>query len=382
MKLIAKTLYGLEKVLAEELLELGAKNVSPVNRAVMLNGDNGLLYKVNYCSATALSVLAVIAEFNIKSAKDLYFNCSMIDWGRYLGCDDTFSVTPVVKSELFPHTGYAGLVLKDAVADWFRNKTGRRPSVSASDNGLLINLHVSHEKVTVSLDSSVVPLYKRGYRAGQYAAPLNEVLAAGMIRLSGWHPDLPLLDPMCGSGTIPLEAALTASRIPPGKFRPSFGFTHWKDFDEDLFVRVKEEAEKRMITSSAIISGSDISQQAISQARTNIINAGLEDYINLSVADFSNLHKEHDRGVIIVNPPYGQRIKPDEISRLYNMIGTTLKHNFAGWDAFIITSGKDLLNEIGLKPKSKKSLYNGAIECLFARYELYEGTKKRDMSGT
>jgi putative N6-adenine-specific DNA methylase len=382
MKLIAKTLYGLEKVLAEELLELGAKNVTPVNRAVVFNGDNRLLYKVNYCSATALSVLAVIAEFTIKSSKDLYFNCSKIDWGRYLGCDDTFSVTPVVKSELFPHTGYAGLVLKDAVADWFRNKTGRRPSISTSYTGLLINLHVSHEKVTVSLDSSVVPLYKRGYRIGQYAAPLNEVLAAGMIRLSGWHSDKPLLDPMCGSGTILLEAALAAFRIPPGKFRPSFGFTRWKDFDEDLFLNVKERAERRMVNSSVIIRGSDISQQAISQARINIINAGLEDYINLSVADFKDLHKEQERGVIIVNPPYGERIKPGDVSQLYNMIGTTLKHNFAGWDAFIITSGKDLLNEIGLKPKSKKSLYNGAIECLFARYELYEGTKKRDMSGT
>lgn len=376
MKLIAKTLYGLEKVLAEELLVLGAADVTPVNRAVLFEGNHELLYRVNYCSATALSVLAVVSEFNIRTAKDLYYNCYRIDWGSFTDCSSTFSVSPVVKSDLFPHTGYAALVVKDAIADFFRNATGKRPSVNNEDPDLLINLHISHEKVTVSLDSSVVPLYKRGYRTETSEAPLNEVLAAGMIRLAKWRADKPLLDPMCGSGTIPIEAALAACRIPPGKFRHSFGFTRWKDFDEDLFSRVKVKAEKRIVNSPVRISGSDISHQTLSKARMNVANAGLETVIELGVADFTNLEKDNDEGSLFINPPYGKRIKPEEISGLYSMIGTTLKHRFSGWNAFLITSDIESLKFVGLKPKTRKVLFNGALECLFAGYELYEGTKK------
>ena len=224
MRFVAKTLYGLEKVLSEELIELGASDVQIGNRAVLFNGDMSLLYRVNYCARTALSVLMPIAEFRIKSKDDLYKGGSKIEWDRYMDPDDTFSIVPVINSPLFGHTGYAGLILKDSLADSFRNKTGRRPSVNTDDPGILINLHISNDLVTISIDSSVVPLFKRGYRQEQSVAPLNEVLAAGILLLSGWNVSSDLRDPMCGSGTFPIEAGLIACKIPPGKFRKFFGF--------------------------------------------------------------------------------------------------------------------------------------------------------------
>ena len=240
MKFVSKTLYGLEKVLSEELISLGAVNVHVLNRAVLFEGDMGLLYKVNYCARTALSVLMPVADFRIRSKEDLYKAGTKVEWDRYMNPDDTFSIVPVVNSPHFAHTGYPGLLLKDAIADTFRKKTGRRPSVDTNDPGLLINLHISNDQVTISLDSSVVPLFKRGYRQEQALAPLNEVLAAGILLLSGWNATADLLDPMCGSGTFPIEAGLLACKIPPGKFRKFFGFQKWKDFDEDTFQKVKQ----------------------------------------------------------------------------------------------------------------------------------------------
>ena len=233
MKFVAKTLYGLEKVLAEELTGLGAADVQAVNRAVLLKVIKNLLYRVNYCARTALSVLMPVADFRIRSKDDLYNGGSKIEWDRYMDADDTFSIVPVVNSPHFDHTGYAGLLLKDAIADYFRKKTGRRPSVDTNDPGILINLHISNDHVTISIDSSVIPLFKRGYRQEQAVAPLNEVLAAGILLFQDGMHQLHLTDPMCGSGTIPIEAGLIACKIPPGKFRKFFGFQRWKDFDED-----------------------------------------------------------------------------------------------------------------------------------------------------
>ena len=378
MKLIAKTLYGLEKVLADELLSLGSGDVQEVNRAVLFKGDLNLLYKANYCLRTALSILVTVSEFRIKSSKDLYNHCLKVEWDKYLDNEDTFSVVPVVKSDLFPHTGYAGLLLKDAVADWFRSRTGKRPSVNSADPDILINLHISQDKATVSLDSSVVPLYKRGYRVEQSVAPLNEVLAAGMILISGWDSKVPLMDPMCGSGTIPVEAGLIACMIPPGKFRPFFGFQRWKDYDEDLFGGVREAMDKDTANFPVKISGSDISEKAVVQARANVRSAGLDKVIQIVAADFNDLPPDDEGGLIFINPPYGKRIQPAEIGELYSMIGTKLKHSFAGKSAFIITADKESLKHIGLKPKEKKILYNGALECVFAKYELYRGTRKKE----
>jgi putative N6-adenine-specific DNA methylase len=376
MKYVAKTLYGLENVLAVELESMGAIQVKPLNRAVSFSGSRELLYRTNYSSRTALSILVPLADFMIRSKDDLYKKASEIDWSSIMNPESTFSVVPVVNSGLFDHSGYPGLLLKDAVADYFRKKTGKRPSVDTSDPDILINLHISNELVTVSLDSSVIPLYKRGYRAEQGIAPLNEVLAAGILMLSGWDASASLTDPMCGSGTLLIEAGLIADHIPPGKFRNFFGFTKWKDYDESLFLRIKQECESQIITSPAMISGSDISEQAVKQSAANISKAGLTARINLNVSDFKDIKSVDNKGFVIMNPPYGQRLKPDEIDKLYSMIGTTLKHNFAGDKAWIITSGKEYLKNIGLKPKRKYILFNGALECVLAGYELYEGTKR------
>jgi putative N6-adenine-specific DNA methylase len=376
MKFIAKTLYGLEKVLSEELISLGAGNVQTANRAILFEGDKSLLYRVNYSVRTALSVLMPIADFRIRSKEDLYKGGSKIEWDRFMDIDDTFSIVPVINSPHFGHTGYAGLIIKDAIADYFRNKTGRRPSVDTTNPRVLINLHISNDNVTISLDSSSVPLYKRGYRQEQTVAPLNEVLAAGILLLSGWNVSSTLTDPMCGSGTIPIEAGLIASKIPPGKFRQFFGFQKWKDFDEDLFEKIKIECNSQIGLSPVKIFGSDISEETLKFAKANVARAGLSDVITLEKSDFKDLKSIDEHGYLFLNPPYGQRIKPEEIDMLYGMIGTTLKHNFPGTTAWLITSNKESLKHIGLKPKEKYTLFNGALECVLLKYEMYTGTKK------
>jgi putative N6-adenine-specific DNA methylase len=376
MKFVAKTLYGLEKVLAEELISLGAGEVQVVNRAVLFKGDKNLLYRVNYCARTALSVLMPVADFRIRSKDDLYNGGSKVEWDMFLDADDTFSIVPVINSPHFVHTGYAGLILKDTIADYFRKKTGRRPSVDTDDPGILINLHISNDLVTISIDSSVVPLFKRGYRQEQAIAPLNEVLAAGILLLSGWKASATLTDPMCGSGTIPIEAGLMACKIPPGKFRKFFGFQRWKDFDEELFEKIKFECDSQIRLSPVKIFGNDISGQAIQQAKANVKQAELVDVISLEVSDFKDLKSIDNQGFVFLNPPYGQRLQPDEIEKLYNMIGSTLKHNFAGTTAWLITSNKETLKNVGLKPKEKLILFNGALECILLKYEMYQGTRK------
>ena len=376
MKLIAKTLYGLEKVLSEELIELGAENVQAVNRAVLFEGDKYLLYKSNYCLRTAMSVLVPIAEFRIRLSDDLYNNSLRVNWKEYLDPEHTFSVVPVINSPVFRHTGYAGLRLKDAIADWFRAKSGKRPSVDTADPDVVFNLHISNELVTISLDSSVVPLYKRGYRKEQGPAPINEILAAGIIKLSGWKGDIKLLDPMCGSGTIAIEAGLIACGIPPGKFRQFYGFQRWRDYDEELLMRVKAESENKINVPPVKVFASDISEEAVSMTRSNAVSAGLSDIISASKSDFRDLKASDNKGVIIMNPPYGQRIKSTDNDILYGLIGSTLKHSYPGYEAWIISSDKESLKHIGLKPAKKTLLYNGSLECLLVKYELYQGSKR------
>ena len=376
MKFVAKTLFGLEKVLAEEMAILGAKSISQANRAVLFEGDIRLLYRVNYMLRTALSVLMPVKEFWIKSADDLYRKCMQIEWDNYMDVGNTFSVTPVVQSQIFNHTGYAGLRLKDAVADYFRKLSGKRPSVDNENPDILINLHISNDKVTVSLDSSLIPLFKRGYRKEQAAAPLNEVLAAGMLLISGWNGSKDLIDPMCGSGTIPIEAGLIACNVPAGRFRKSFGFQKWKGYDPEIFRVTREEGDSGIRKSPVRISGYDISEIAVKQAVKNVGSAGLTDSIYLAEYDFRTLKMADNEGVIYINPPYGERLLPGETESLYGMIGTTLKHNFSGYSAWIISSNKESLKYIGLKPKEKHILFNGALECSFNKYELYQGSRK------
>jgi putative N6-adenine-specific DNA methylase len=376
VKYIAKTLYGLENVLAGELKSMGASDVKPLNRAVSFNGNKEMLYRANYCARTAISVLKPVAGFRIRSGDELYKYALKTEWGQYMDTDQTFSVVPVVKSPMFQHTGFPGLVLKDAVADWFRDKKGRRPSVSTGNPDVIINLHISNNQVDISLDSSAEPLFKRGYRKEQGLAPVNEVLAAGIILLSGWDAGTSLTDPMCGSGTIPIEAALMAARIPPGKYRSHFGFMKWKDYDSNLFEKLRNDCDSERIKPAVKISGSDISDKAVLQSENNIMSADLSDIISVKQCDFRDLKPLDTNGYIIMNPPYGQRIEADDQNEIYSMIGTVLKHNFPGYTACIITLGKENLKQIGLKPARKTTLFNGSLECTLVKYELYQGSRK------
>ncbi len=376
MRFIAKTLFGLEEVLAQELAGLGAKNITIANRAVMFTGGKEQLYRVNYASRLALSVLLPISEFFIRTKEDLYKESSKIDWSLYMNTDSSFLVAPVVNSKIFNHTGYPALVMKDAIVDFFRQKSGKRPSVQTDSPDIVVNMHISHSKVTVSLDSSVIPLYKRGYRTAHGDASLNEVLAAGMIRLAGWDKNSPLMDPMCGSGTIPIEAAMIAANIPAGFYRDYFGFLNWRDYDRTLFKKVMGEENSKRDKSLIKVAGYDISEMAVMAARDNIDKAGLSDYVDVSIADFKEFEPLDDKGVIIMNPPYGERIKSDRLEELYSDIGFVLKHRCGGHNAWVITSRKEYLHKIGLKPFAKKILFNGSIECIYSGYEIYEGSRK------
>ncbi|NSW93697.1 MAG: class I SAM-dependent RNA methyltransferase [Bacteroidales bacterium] len=378
MILIARTLYGLEEVLAGELREIGAEEIRTANRAVIFKGNKRLLYRANYLSRTALAVLMQISEFSIKTKDDLYRNCMGIDWDRFLKQDQTFAVSSVVNSRIFSHSGYPALVVKDAVADWFRKKSGKRPSVDTSDPHVIINLHISGSLVNISLDSSGAPLYKRGYRRASTQAPLNEVLAAGIIKLSGWDPSSDFLDPMCGSGTLPVEAALMACSIPPGKFRDSFGFMKWPGYDPGLFEEILKESEKKVSLPKMNISGSDISGEAVKKAQINVRTAGLEEVVRIRKADFRELKAEGDSGFIVMNPPYGERLKPEALNELYSMIGSALKHNFPGYKAWIISSDKEAMKQIGLKPAKKFKVYNGPLECVLAGYNMYQGSRRKE----
>ena len=376
MKLVAKTFFGLENVLSGELTALGAGSVTIANRAVIFEGDIRLLYKANYMLRTALSVLVPVKEFFIKSPDDLYRKCMQAEWDKYMNVDNSFSVSPVVHSQLFNHTGYAGLRLKDAVADYFRKSCGKRPDVNQANPDLLINLHISNDRVTVSLDSSAIPLFKRGYRQEQTEAPLNEVLAAGMLLISGWNASTDLIDPMCGSGTIPIEAALIASNTPPGKFRKYFGFQRWKGYSPEIFGEVRAEGDSGINKPNVNISGFDISETAIDRAVKNARSSGMLQNINFAVSDFRTMKSSGAGGFIIINPPYGERLQNEDTDSLYSMIGTVLKHNFIGYTVWIISSNKESIKHIGLKPKAKNTLYNGALKCVFNKYELYEGSRK------
>ncbi len=382
MKLIARTLYGLEEVLADELVSLGAKGVSAANRAVIFEGSKTLLYLVNYTSATALSFLVPLAEFNIRTKDDLYNGCLKIHWNDYLKNDSTFTVVPVVNSPLFKHTGFPALVVKDSIADYFRKRTGRRPSVDAVNPDIVVNLHVSNQKVTVSLDSTVIPLYKRGYRTEQTIAPVNEVLAAGILRLTRWNRQSLLIDPMCGSGTIPIEAAMLASGMPAGRYRSFFGFQKWQDYDENLFREIRLKEEGKIRKPDIKIQASDISGEAVGYARSNINRAGVGELIELNTADFKDVKPVATEGVLVMNPPYGQRITPEDIDALYSMIGTTLKHNFSGFKAWILSANREALKNVGLKTASRHLLFNGALECMLAGYELYTGSRRADGRST
>jgi putative N6-adenine-specific DNA methylase len=339
--MIAKTLAELEDVLAEELIGLGADNVVIGTRMVSFTGDNALMYKANLHCRTALRILKPIYEFKAETADEVYEAIKQLNWENYLSLNSTFSIDAVVFSHIFNHSKFVAYRVKDAIADWFMERYEKRPSVSLTNPDVMLNIHVSHNKCTLSLDSSGESLHKRGYRIAQTEAPLSEVLAAGMILKSGWRGESAFIDPMCGSGTILIEAAMIALGIPPGIHRPSFAFEKWSDFDKDLFSEIYNDDSGNREMKYPII-GSDISSKAISIAEKNIRNAGLKNYIELSVRPLQQYTEAPaETGIIITNPPYGERIKVDELDELYSMIGERFKHVFAGYRAYILSYRKE-----------------------------------------
>ena len=373
-KIVAKTLAGLENVLADEIKALGGESVLVERRAVSFVGDQEMMYKANFHLRTAIKILKPIAEFEVTNRDELYDHAKEIPWTNYLALGKSFAIDATVQSEMFVNSMFASLRVKDAIADQFREATGKRPSVNSDDPDIRINVHLMNNHCTLSLDSSGDSLHKRGYRIGQGEAPINEVLAAGMIMLTGWHGEKDFFDPMCGSGTLLIEAAMIAKGIPPGMYRKSFGFEQWPDFNEKLFADIYNgEYEKEF---EGKIYGSDISPMDIALAKANVKNASLSKVIELQVQDFINSEPPFANGIIITNPPYGERMKPQSITELYASVGNTLKNKFAGFEAWIITSSEDGLKSIGLKPAKKIDLYNGALACSFRCFELFRGSHK------
>lgn len=374
--LIAKTMAELEDVLAEELIGLGANNVEIGTRMVSFTGDKALMYKANLHCRTALRILKPIYNFKAETANEVYEAIKELNWDDYLTLDTTFSIDAVVFSHIFTHSKFVAYKVKDAIADWFSERYGKRPSVSLTNPDVMLNIHVSHNKCTLSLDSSGESLHKRGYRVGQTEAPLSEVLAAGMILKSGWKGDTTFIDPMCGSGTILIEAAMIAMGIPPGIHRQQFAFEKWNDFDEELFSSIYNDDSGTRELKHRII-GSDISPQAIAIAEKNIKNAGLKKQIELSVKPFQQYTEAPDsEGVLITNPPYGERLKVEELEGLYAMIGERLKHVFLGFNAYILSYRKESFDAIGLKHNRRFFLYNGALECEMREYEIFSGKRR------
>lgn len=379
--LIAKTFSGLEDVLAVELENLGAANIETKKRAVAFEGDKQMLYKANLYLRTALKILKPIHTFSAFNAAELYNGVNEIDWLLYLNENDTFAIDSVANTEFFNHSGFVSLKVKDAIVDQIRKKRGCRPSVDIKNPDIRIHIHINRGDCTILLDSSGEPLFKRGYRARSDIAPINEVLAAGMILLSNWDMKRFFIDPMCGSGTIPLEAAMIAQNIPPCFRRENFGFMAWKDFDLALWTTIQNETDsviQNAVLEKNFVMGTDMSYRAIKIARKNKTYMPGGRNLNFEVSAFQNMHPQKENGIIIMNPPYGERMAENDINTLYKTIGDTLKNNFCGYDAWIISSNEKALKNLGLHPSKKYTLYNGALKCKYLRYSIYEGSKKRN----
>lgn len=373
--MLAKTMYGLEKVLANELIDLGAKNVKVLNRAVSFVGDKGFMYKANINLRTCLSILKPIATFQAYSKEDLYTKIYTMNWTRYFGLKHTFSTHATTNSETFSHSKYASLVVKDAIVDKFRKKFRKRPDVDPVNADIKIDIHIVKHTCTISLNSSGQSLHKRGYKLDTVVAPINEVLAAGLILLSGWNKVSNFHDPMCGSGTIVIEAALIAQNIPPNILREQFSFKKWKDYDKILFNKIKESSIRKKNHFNGEITGSDIFQKAIRITRKNIEHIGMRNVIKVKNEDFfeSSMNK---KVFVLFNPPYGQRI-PLGINEFYKKIGDTLKRNYVDCTVWLISSDIENMKMIGLKPEEKINLLNGMLKCSFRKYSIYNGSKKK-----
>lgn len=375
-RLIAKTSSGLEGVLAKEIADLGGQNISTITRAVAFDADKQLMYRANYELRTALRVLKPVYTFKAENEHRLYDEIRKIEWQQWLDIDNTFAIDGVVSGTRFNHSQYVALKVKDAIVDQFRDRFGLRPSVNTYDPDLRINVHIQEDVVSLSFDSSGESLHKRGYRYSVDKAPANEVLAAGLVLLSGWKGETPLVDAMCGSGTIPIEAAMIAMQIPAGYFRSSFGFMKWQDFDPALWEKVKNDADERMTDLKHEIFASDRSAKATGIATQNFRKARLHKDIRLFTKSMERLTPPPPPGTLIINPPYGERLEENDIKALYSEIGDSLKQNFKGYKAWVISSDLYALKFIGLKPSRKLVVFNGPLECRFVCFDIFEGSLK------
>ena len=379
-KMVAKTFFGLEEILADELLKLGAKKINIGVRNVSFYGDKGFLYKANLSLRTAIRILKPIVVFDVNDDKELYSSFFNFNWEDYMSVDNTFAIDSVLNSDFFTHSLYVSQKAKDGIVDRYRKLFKTRPSVDSINPDLKINIHIRNKCCTVSLDSSGKPLNQRGYRSQTNIAPINEVLAAGIILLSEWDLESDFLDPMCGSGTLLIEAAMLATNYPPNIKRSNFSFKNWNDFDLDLFVTITKSVLSKIKPFNNKILGFDKSPSAISKCNQNIINAGLEDVISISKEDFFRSKKHNDDYLYIVfNPPYGERLRID-IELFYKKIGDTLKTNYTNSCSWFITSSIEALKYVGLRPSRKIKLFNGKLESRLAKYEIYSGSKKKKNS--
>lgn len=374
-EMIAKTFMGLENVLAEELTNLGADDIQIGRRMVSFRGNKEMMYRANLQLHTAIRILKPIRHFKAKSADDVYDEVKAVRWSDYLDSKKTFAVDSVVFSEEFRHSKFVAYKVKDAIVDQFREETGIRPNVSIANPDIRLHIHIAEDDATLCLDSSGESLHRRGYRQESVEAPLNEVLAAGMILMSGWRGETDFIDPMCGSGTLLIEAALIAHNMSPGIFRQQFAFERWTDFDQDLLDRIyNDDSQEKEFTHH--IYGYDVDMAAVMKARTNVKAAGFSKCITIEQKDFKDFEQPEEKAIMITNPPYGERISTNNLFATYKMIGERLKHAFQGNDAWILSYREECFEQIGLRPTLKVPLYNGSLECEFRKYVMFDGKMK------
>jgi len=382
--MVAKTLFGFEEILAKEIRNLGGGNVKEGVRSVSFDGDIGFMYKANLCLRTAIKIIKPIHSFSVRNENELYRSIYRMDWSEYLSVDTTFAIDATVKSDNFKHSLYVSQKVKDAIVDKFRDTEGKRPSVDVKHPDLRINIHLHKDRCNVSLDSSGRSLHQRGYRIATNIAPINEVLAAGLLLLSGWDGQCDFLDPMCGSGTMLTEAAMIACNIPVNINRKEFAFEKWDDFDEDLFEKIVESQLKKTREFHHQIIGYDKAPSAVRKAKENIENANLSDYITVERKNFFDTEKFADKKLhMVFNPPYGERLDRKglensyfDIEAFYANIGDTLKRQYPGTHAWFITSNLEALKFVGLRPSRKIKVFNSHLESRLVKYVMYEGSKK------
>lgn len=379
-RMVAKTMVSLEEVLADELRELGAEEVTVGNRAVEFVGDMRMLYRANYCCRTALAILKPFAEFDANNDQELYDQVYKIRWEKILDCDCTFMIDSTTSGEVFTHSYYAALKTKDAIVDRFRRNFGKRPSIDTEMPDYKFNLHIRDNHVTLLMNASGDSLHKRGYRQGVGVAPINEVLAAGLLKLAGWKCDCNFYDPMCGSGTMPIEAAMMANNIPAQYYRGNkFGFMRWKEFNLGEWKSVKNDEDRKIgsLDFEGEIWGNDIDEQVIQQCEKNLEYTKLHHDVMLHIGDFADQEPPEGKTLIVTNPPYGERIKVEDLNAMYEKLGDTFKQKYGkDCDVWLITSDFEAMKHIGLHPSRKIPVQNGALDCRFLHFELYDGSKK------